>query len=230
MRPPVQTRHRLSAPTAQPVGASRDHQALSRRTRQRPRLASPLSRRDPRTDRRERLRQVDADQDAVRRLSADGGSILRSGAPVALAGPIAAREAGIATVFQEFSLVPTLSRRGEHLSRPLAAQRRAAGRLAQRCAPRAARVLADDGCADRRRRAGRRSVGRRAADWSRSPRRSPPDASMIILDEPTTALGLAEIARLHALLRRLKANGRVHPLHLASARRGGGARRHASRS
>ena len=35
------------------------------------------------------------------------------------------------------------------------------------------------------------------------------DASMIILDEPTTALGLAEIARLHALLRRLKAQGRA---------------------
>src|SRR5690349_7419489 len=35
--------------------------------------------------------------------------ILRRGEPVALASPIAAREAGVATVFQEFSLVPTLT-------------------------------------------------------------------------------------------------------------------------
>jgi ABC-type sugar transport system ATPase subunit len=35
------------------------------------------------------------------------------------------------------------------------------------------------------------------------------DSSMIILDEPTTALGIAEIARLHALLKRLKASGRA---------------------
>ena len=33
------------------------------------------------------------------------------------------------------------------------------------------------------------------------------DASMIILDEPTTALGSEEIALLHALLRRLRARG-----------------------
>ncbi len=33
------------------------------------------------------------------------------------------------------------------------------------------------------------------------------DASMLILDEPTTALGLTEIARLHELLRRLKTKG-----------------------
>ncbi len=33
------------------------------------------------------------------------------------------------------------------------------------------------------------------------------DARMLILDEPTTALGLTEIAQLHSLLKRLKAEG-----------------------
>ena len=37
-----------------------------------------------------------------------GGSILKSGTPIALTSPIVAREAGISTVFQEFSVVPTL--------------------------------------------------------------------------------------------------------------------------
>ncbi len=37
------------------------------------------------------------------------GEILKEGEPVVLASPIAARDAGIATVFQEFSVVPTLS-------------------------------------------------------------------------------------------------------------------------
>src|SRR5689334_7946874 len=39
----------------------------------------------------------------------DGGRILCRGEPVALPSPSAARAAGIATVFQEFSIVPTLT-------------------------------------------------------------------------------------------------------------------------
>ena len=39
----------------------------------------------------------------------DGGAILKDGEPVTLPNPIAARAAGIATVFQEFSIVPTLT-------------------------------------------------------------------------------------------------------------------------
>ncbi len=39
----------------------------------------------------------------------DSGTILRRGEPVALGDPFAAREAGISTVFQEFSVVPSLS-------------------------------------------------------------------------------------------------------------------------
>src|SRR5262245_33628352 len=39
----------------------------------------------------------------------DEGRILKRGEPIVLANPITAREAGVSTVFQEFSLVPTLT-------------------------------------------------------------------------------------------------------------------------
>ena len=39
----------------------------------------------------------------------DSGVILRNGNPIALPNPSAGRAAGIATVFQEFSLVPSLT-------------------------------------------------------------------------------------------------------------------------
>jgi ribose transport system ATP-binding protein len=39
----------------------------------------------------------------------DGGEIRRGGATVTIADPTAARRAGISAVFQEFSLIPTLS-------------------------------------------------------------------------------------------------------------------------
>src|SRR5687767_13988608 len=39
----------------------------------------------------------------------DSGTILRQGSPVRLSSPSRARELGIATVFQEFSLIPDLT-------------------------------------------------------------------------------------------------------------------------
>ncbi len=51
----------------------------------------------------------------------DSGEIRLNGRPVRFSGPVGARDAGISTVFQEFSIVPTLRRRREHLHRPPAA-------------------------------------------------------------------------------------------------------------
>lgn len=134
----------------------------------------------------------------------DGGTILRRGEPVTLSGPIAAREAGIATVFQEFSVVPTLSvaeniflgrwpRKGVHVDWATMREQ-------------ARHVLATmDLSLDVDQPVSALSVAEQQMVEIAKALAS--DASMLILDEPTTALGLNEIARLHELLRRLKAKG-----------------------
>lgn len=136
----------------------------------------------------------------------DAGAILRDGRPVVLSDPIAARAAGISTVFQEFSLVPTLTvAENIHLGRlpgsrtrvDWATMRANAARLLSEMAvvidP--DRVVADLSVAEQQ-------LVEIAKALST-------DASLLILDEPTTALGLDEIARLHDLLRRLKARGKA---------------------
>ena len=59
--------------------------------------------------RRERRRQVDADQDHRRRLRATSGEILLDGKAVRFANPAEALRNGIAMVFQETSLVPSMT-------------------------------------------------------------------------------------------------------------------------
>ncbi len=136
----------------------------------------------------------------------DAGTILRNGSPVRLPNPQAAREAGIATVFQEFSLVPSLS----------VAENIYLGRLPKtrnqidwrRLRAAAATVLASMNVAiDVDAVVGQLSVAEQ--QLVEIAKALATDASMIILDEPTTALGIGEIARLHDLLRRLRAQGRI---------------------
>lgn len=134
----------------------------------------------------------------------DGGTILRRGQPVTLNGPVAALEAGISTVFQEFSMVPTLSV-AENIF--LGRWPRKAGRVDWGAMRKRARtVLATmDLSLDVDRLVAALSVAEQQMVEIAKALAS--DASMLILDEPTTALGLAEIARLHELLRRLKSKG-----------------------
>eukprot|EP01036_Dinobryon_divergens_P061522 gene61522-biopygen6941 len=134
----------------------------------------------------------------------DSGKILRRGQPMTLSSPIAAREAGISTVFQEFSVVPTLT----------VAENIYLGRLPKRAfridwasmREGARKVLADmDVRIDPDAIVASLSVAEQQLVEIAKALAS--GATMLILDEPTTALGLEEIARLHALLRRLKARG-----------------------
>jgi ribose transport system ATP-binding protein len=134
----------------------------------------------------------------------DNGAILRRGEPVTLASPIRAREEGVATVFQEFSIVPTLTvAENIHLGRwPMRGRR--VDWSAMRA--KAVHVLAEMEVAiDPDRVVATLSVAEQQLVEIAKALAS--DATMLILDEPTTALGLEEIARLHALLRRLKARG-----------------------
>jgi ABC-type sugar transport system ATPase subunit len=134
----------------------------------------------------------------------DAGTILRHGEPVRLSSPLRARELGIATVFQEFSLVPSLTvaeniylgrwpRRGGSID--WAAMREGARRVF------AALDLAIDPDAV----LGDLPIARQ--QLVEIAKAMALDASMLILDEPTTALGPVEIQHLHALLRRLKESG-----------------------
>ncbi len=137
----------------------------------------------------------------------DGGRILRAGQPVVLPDPTAARRAGIATVFQEFSLVPTLS----------VAENVYLGRLPLRRGRQVdwARVRADARgvlammavAIDCDAVVGSLSVANQ--QLVEIAKALAANATTIVLDEPTAALGIAEIARLHALLRRLRDQGRA---------------------
>lgn len=136
----------------------------------------------------------------------DEGAILRSGDPVVLADPSAGRAAGIATVFQEFSLVPSLSvAENIHLGR-LPMKRGQVDWASMRSE--AARVLSEMRAAiEVDAPVGRLSVAEQ--QLVEIAKALTADASMIVLDEPTTALGIDEIARLHGLLKQLKAQGRA---------------------
>jgi len=133
-----------------------------------------------------------------------GGSILKNGAPVALTSPIVARESGIATVFQEFSVVPTLSVAENIFLGRWPSRRGAIDWDTMRSGAREA-LTAMDVAIDVDVLVGDLSVAEQQLVEIAKALQS--GASMLILDEPTTALGLAEIERLHGLLHRLKERG-----------------------
>lgn len=134
----------------------------------------------------------------------DSGEIKRRGEPIVLPSPIAARAAGVATVFQEFSVVPTLTvAENVYLGR----LPRKGGRIDWSAMREGARrVLLDMQVdIDPDTLVGDLSVAEQ--QLVEIAKALATDASLIILDEPTTALGIDEIEHLHALLRRLKARG-----------------------
>ena len=134
----------------------------------------------------------------------DEGRILQNGVPVKFSSPMDARNAGIATVFQEFSVVPSLSvAENVYLGR----WPKSAGRIDwQEMREGTAKVLAGmDVAISPDTLVSTLSVAEQ--QMVEIAKALSIDASMLILDEPTTALGLEEIAQLHVLLRRLKARG-----------------------
>ncbi len=134
----------------------------------------------------------------------DSGTILHEGRPVRLDNPFASRASGIATVFQEFSLVPHMTVAeniflgrwpGAHLHVDWRGMRQAARR-----------VLADlriDVSPD----AVVRDLPVAQQQLVEIAKAMAANADVIILDEPTTALGLREIDHLHDLLRRMRERG-----------------------
>ena len=143
----------------------------------------------PRDARRERRRQVDADQDHVRRRAARRRHACRSTAATsAFADPAAANAAGIVCIFQELSLIPDLS-----VADNIVISRSAAPLRPDRPAAPSARIaeeaLARAGAEDIHPAGARSRTCRcRAGRWSRSPRRWRASPRLLILDEATSAL------------------------------------------
>lgn len=135
----------------------------------------------------------------------DSGRILFKGQAVQIADPLAARALGIATVFQEFSIVPTLSV-GENIFLGNMPRNRFGVIDWQTIRTESARVLAEmevnispDAIT------GTLSVGEQ--QLVEIAKAIAMDAQMIILDEPTAALGEGEIEQLHELLRKMRTQG-----------------------
>ncbi len=147
----------------------------------------------------------------------DAGEIRLSGRPVTLPDPTAARGHGVAAIYQEFSLVPSLS----------VAENICLGHFPGR----ASTLVVDWGCLRRQARevlqqlgiqvdveAPVRSLSVAEQQLVEIAKAISMDSRLLIMDEPTAALALDETQRLHDLIRRLADRGRAvlyisHRLH-----------------
>ena len=133
------------------------------------------------------------------------GVILREGAPVHVDSPLTARSLGIATVFQEFSLVPHLTvAENIHLGRwPNARFGLDLARHARRHDASLRNnlniAIAHDAAV--------RDLSAAEQQLVEIAKAIATNANVIILDEPTTALGAREADHLHKLLKRMRDRG-----------------------
>jgi rhamnose transport system ATP-binding protein len=135
----------------------------------------------------------------------DGGSLQVDGQDVALHGPAAAREAGIAVIYQEPTLFPDLSV-AENIfigRQPLRSGRRIDGRAMQ---AQAAAIFARLGV---RLDPGRIARGLSIADQQivEIGKALSLNARIIVMDEPTAALSAAEVDRLFDIIKALRTAG-----------------------
>src|SRR5687767_5400528 len=134
------------------------------------------------------------------------GEIFKDSERTRLHSPVDARRAGIATVFQEFSLIPDLS-----VSENIFLGRAFTNRLGlmdwARINAESLDTLRALGLGDIDPRATVRSLSVAQQQLVEIAKAVSTNAKTLILDEPTAALSLPEIERLHGLLRRLKSQG-----------------------
>jgi len=137
-------------------------------------------------------------------VAADAGEILLDGEPLSFAGPRDAQRAGIATVDQELSLVPTLT-----VAENIVLGQVGAGflRHARHARRRAAELLAEVGLedVDPDTAVDELSIGtRQLVEIARALGR---EARLLILDEPTATLTEVEIERVFRAVRGVAAQG-----------------------
>ena len=143
-----------------------------------------------------------------------GGTISLRGEPVTLGSPQAALKRGIATIYQDLALAPRLSIAqnvflGSELTRPVFGvpflhrlDKRSMAERARGFLARLSVSIDDMGTPVERLSGGQRQAVAisRALLW---------DADLIIMDEPTAALGVKETAQVLDLIRALHAEGRT---------------------
>ncbi|RZF29154.1 sugar ABC transporter ATP-binding protein [Paraburkholderia sp. UYCP14C] len=137
-----------------------------------------------------------------------GGEILIDGKTVVIDGPLAARELGVAVIYQELSLAPNLSvAENIHAGREL---RRGGGRFGM-----VDRAAMERGCEDVLTRLGATfgpttlvgSLSIAERQLVEIARAVHSDARIIVMDEPTTPLSSRETERLFKLIRQLREEG-----------------------
>jgi len=139
-------------------------------------------------------------------LQADEGRLLVRGEAVSFRSPREALGSGIAAIAQELSIVPQLSV-AENVF--LGAEPRSAGWVRRRALGKRYERLAES--------AGFALPADRPAGWLRTAeqqqveilRALSRDASLIVMDEPSAALGGPDVERLHEIIRRLAASGKT---------------------
>jgi ribose transport system ATP-binding protein len=136
-------------------------------------------------------------------LAPDGGEMWIDGQPYAPASPVEGRRAGVAMIYQELSLAPHLSVMENIL---LGAEPMRYGLLDRpRMRDLARRALADLGHDDISPAAPVATLSVAAQQLVEIARALAVGCRVLVLDEPTSSLGRADVERLFALLRRLKA-------------------------
>ncbi|MDQ6695670.1 MAG: ATP-binding cassette domain-containing protein, partial [Chloroflexota bacterium] len=137
--------------------------------------------------------------------SADGGTIEVNGKPVQIKSPEDARRNGIAMIFQEFSLVPTLSvAQNIFLARE---PRGSGGLLDDREAERRTRALFDQLGVKVDPRAPMSNLATGYWQLTEIAKALSINAQVLIMDEPTSSLTATETEALFALMHRLQAQG-----------------------
>ena len=141
-------------------------------------------------------------------LAPDNGEVLVRGEPRRFSSVRAAVAAGITPIYQELSLMPQLSV-AENLAAFDLAEGRSFGPVNRRRWQRQARGVLDDLGLDISPRMLVSRLGLAERQLVEIARALVRDSAVLVLDEPTAALGRAEAVRLFNVLRQLRARGRA---------------------
>ncbi len=135
----------------------------------------------------------------------DSGTIEICGKPITEMSPEVSREAGVAMIFQEMSLIPSLTvAQNVYLTREA---KNGLGLIDDKTAERKARELFEMLEVEVRPNALVADLGAGQRQLTEIVKAISQDARVLVLDEPSTALSVSDVERLFVFLRKLKAQG-----------------------